>query len=440
MELKQRRRAFILIAVISASIILLTALFGCSSLYDRLGGNFSEKPQDFRNMLSQNALKLVDEAFRDIPEGGFADHHVHIVGKGSGIGSFCSDKRLDSTTLYLNPKRLSWTNPLLKVKTEIFRSASGARNFNNANEQFVARLFDLVKHFGKRGTFYILALDGYYELDGTINWENTDFLIPNDYALALADCLNRKLGAEQFVPVISIHPYRKDALERLDYYADRGVRVIKWLPNAMNIDPSRKENINFYKKLIERKIVLLTHTGKELSLNAPKEKQSLGNPLGFKLPLDLGVTIVMSHLGNHGVGIDEEGNRTENYQLFFQLLEEAERNGKWRLYGDLSAVVLKDTVDNLKAIFNAPHLWNRVVNGSDYPLPAIKFLNNTARLKAHGFLTQKEVEALNEIYDFNPLLFDFVLKRTLKNPDDPKVKLPPQMFESIFSKISSRKE
>ena len=40
-----------------------------------------------------------------------------------------------------------------------------------------------------------------------------------------------------------------------------------------------------------------------------------------------------------------------------------------------------------------------------------------------GFITSEERSALNEIYDFNPLLFDFVLKRTMRHPET-KQKLP----------------
>jgi hypothetical protein len=36
----------------------------------------------------------------------------------------------------------------------------------------------------------------------------------------------------------SIHPYRKDALEELATWGKLGVRVVKWLPPAMGIDPS----------------------------------------------------------------------------------------------------------------------------------------------------------------------------------------------------------
>ena len=72
-------------------------------------------------------------------------------------------------------------------------------------------------------------------------------------------------------------------------------------------------------------------------------------------------------------------------------------------------------------------LHPRLVNGSDYPLPAINALIHTRSLVHNGFITADERIALNEIYDFNPLLFDFVLKRTIHHQDT-KQKLAPSVF------------
>jgi mannonate dehydratase len=48
-------------------------------------------------------------------------------------------------------------------------------------------------------------------------------------------------------------------------------------------------------------------------------------------------------------------------------------------------------------------------------------------LVKQGHLTSSEGECLREIYDYNPLLFDFVLKRTLKRPGTSKT-LPTSVF------------
>jgi uncharacterized protein len=72
-------------------------------------------------------------------------------------------------------------------------------------------------------------------------------------------------------------------------------------------------------------------------------------------------------------------------------------------------------------------LHERLVNGSDYPLPAVNALIRTSTLRKQGYITAEERACLNETYDYNPLLFDFVLKRTIKLPGTEK-RLPPSIF------------
>jgi mannonate dehydratase len=71
----------------------------------------------------------------------------------------------------------------------------------------------------------------------------------------------------------------------------------------------------------------------------------------------------------------------------------------------------------LATLLKRQDLHSRLVNGSDYPLPAINSLIWTRALVRDGFITAAERQALNEIYDYNPLLFDFVLKRTVRHPE-----------------------
>ncbi len=422
---------FLKIPVFIFSIGFLIFMFGCQRLYDKVGGNFSGEPKDIQKILSQKAKDLIRESFQGIPDGRYIDHHIHIIAYRQSIGKLCLNKDVLQYRAYINPKRFTWRHPILKMKTKIFMSASNVYDIDYCSEQYASRLLNLVEHFGKKGKFHILALDGYYETNGILNWEKTDILIPNGYIIGLAECLNQKLGKKMFIPVISIHPYRADAIERLKYFAKQGVRYVKWLPNAMNINPGRKENTEFYKTMIELNMILIGHTGNEASLDTKESNQKLGNPLGYKLPLDLGVTIIMAHLGNWGENKDSKGEIQKNYKIFFKMLEQAEINGKWKLYSDLSAITFGKNIDNLRTLFKKKHLWHRIVNGSDYPLPGVSFLNNCSKLQKLNFITKDEKEALDEIYALNPLLFDFVLKRTLRNPENRTDKLPSTMFMSL---------
>ena len=54
-------------------------------------------------------------------------------------------------------------------------------------------------------------------------------------------------------------------------------------------------------------------------------------------------------------------------------------------------------------------------------------LIRTNALVRQGYITVAERACLNEIYDYNPLVFDFVLKRAMKLPGTEK-RLPVVVF------------
>ncbi|MGH9956660.1 MAG: amidohydrolase family protein, partial [Pyrinomonadaceae bacterium] len=96
----------------------------------------------------------------------------------------------------------------------------------------------------QHGRHRLLAFDKHYTRDGSASLGKTEFYVPNEYVFALAEQY-----PELFVPNISVHPYRSDALAELGRWASRGARVVKWLPNAMGIDPSDPLCDSFYQKM-----------------------------------------------------------------------------------------------------------------------------------------------------------------------------------------------
>ena len=54
-------------------------------------------------------------------------------------------------------------------------------------------------------------------------------------------------------------------------------------------------------------------------------------------------------------------------------------------------------------------------HGSDHPLPGVMPLYRTQRLAGAGLLDAAAAPVLDEIRAYNPLLFDFVLKRHLRS-------------------------
>lgn len=69
----------------------------------------------------------------------------------------------------------------------------------------------------------------------------------------------------------------------------------------------------------------------------------------------------------------------------------------------------------LRTLMRRPELRDKLVNGTDYPLPGILGAESPLQLLSRHWITRGERRALNEIARVNPLLFDFVLKRTLRD-------------------------
>jgi hypothetical protein len=145
--------------------------------------------------------------------------------------------------------------------------------------------------------------------------------------------------------------------------------------------------------------------------------------------LDLGVRVVVAHAASLGRcdDLDNRGaHRANCFDFFMRMMDETRYQGL--LFGDISAMLQFNRMPGpLLTLLKRPDLHPRLVNGSDYPLPAINWLIRTRSMARAGFITAEERQALNEIYDFNPLLFDFVLKRTLRHPETGQ-KLSPSIF------------
>jgi predicted TIM-barrel fold metal-dependent hydrolase len=261
----------------------------------------------------------------------------------------------------------------------------------------------------------ILAFDYHYNSSGQIVRKRSTFYVPNDYVMKLAEKY-----PQYFIPVISVHPYRTDAIAELEKWARRGVRFIKWLPNAQGMDPSSSKLDKYYEKMVEFNMVLITHGGEEKAVDG-EEYQHLGNPLLLRKALDLGVKVVIAHAASLGECRDldkKEELLVSCFELCWRLFED--KKYEKNLFIDLSAITLFSRVDVLPRLLENGQHHKRFINGSDYPLPAINFLYRTGQLKDKGFITDKEREQLNEIYSYNPLLFDFVLKRTIRHPENGK--------------------
>ncbi len=384
---------------------------------DLVGGAFDYEPKDLDKNLSSEARALMEQAFEGIPTSARRDYHTHMLGMNTKLnGTFVNEE-------WQSP----WSGLIPYMQFEIYKSAAAISNIEQADAQYLARLKDLILHMPNHGKFGIMAFDYFHDEQGQPDTLLTTFHVPNDYVMKIV-----LESPALFFPIISIHPYREDATKALHHYAENGVRFVKWLPNAMGIHPASetmKDKLEAYYKIMhEYDMVLISHTGDEKATEA-EEFQHLGNPLFLRKPLDMRLKVVMAHVASLGVCKEEEAAicppGTPYIDLAIEMLEEPQY--KNLLFADISALTQDNRKHTLNKVLANTAVHSQLINGSDYPLPAINIVIQTRTLESSGYITAQEREALNEIYDYNPLLFDFVLKRTVRHTET-GLKFPTSVF------------
>src|SRR5262249_3528210 len=152
----------------------------------------------------------------------------------------------------------------------------------------------------------------------------------------------------------------------------------------------------------------------------------LGNPLRLRRALDRGVRVIVAHCASLGTSrdLDDPGGReVRSFDLFLRLMDDPRYRGL--VFGELSAVCFADRDPRVRPTLpEREDLCSRLVDGSDWPLPAIRAVESTRRLERAGFLTRAERRALDEVEEYDPLLFDLALKRSVHAPSTKK-RFPP---------------
>ena len=261
----------------------------------------------------------------------------------------------------------------------------------------------------RHGRNCLLAFDKFHTETGVADFSHTSMYVPNDYVIELA-----KDNPESFYPIASIHPYRTDAVAELERCSSQGVSVIKWLPNSQGMDPSSDQCDLFYAKMVELDLTLLIHTGYEHALNFAYLNNNFGNPLLLRRPLNMGVRVIAAHVATEGTSEDSEATPPRRVSCF-ELLLRLMRENKYKhiLFADISAITSTERIPYLGPLLAATDIHSNLVYGSDYPIPAINIVVNVSKIVGAGLLSEGDGNCLREIYHYNPLLFDFCLKRRL---------------------------
>ena len=390
-------------------------------LFKYLGGNFYDNPMDIKD-LSLKAQQMIMLSINGLTK--IVDNHGHMCGIG------------DNELFYVNPCFFSLWYPFKKLHYKVFESACGVRNCSDnyeKNIKYLDRLRSLINNINVILPYQmnLLAMTFWRDDDGTINKLKTGIYCSNFYVNAVTEKNKNNLSC-----TVSIHPYESDAIEQINYWYEKGIRCIKWLPNSMNIDPSSEKCKAFYEHVKKLNMKLLIHVGHEHSVDSGYLNQEYGNPLRLRYPLDIGVKIVAAHCASEGASLDTDADtnpKTDNFDLFLRLMNEKKYEGL--LFADISCLLgFRRIGKPLTTMLDRTDLHHRLLYGSDYPVPCINFVIQTKALRKHGYIEFDDIEPLNEIYYSNPLLFNFVVSRVVKSPEHGN-KFHNSMFERSIAEL-----
>jgi len=214
---------------------------------------------------------------------------------------------------------------------------------------YVERLLELVRG-SSLAAVVILAQEQVHDDQGCAVPDAGSFYVPNDYVLELS----RKHS--EFLPAVSIHPARPDALDELARCLEGGAVLMKCLPNCQNINCSDRRFIRFWERMAEAQLPLLAHTGGEHTL--PVVRAAYSDPRTLSLPLECGVKVIAAHCATKSGLTDPE---------YFGAFVEMTRRFP-NLYGDNSAFTVPIRGRHVPECTREP-LVQRMIHGSDFPVP-----------------------------------------------------------------------
>jgi hypothetical protein len=306
------------------------------------------------------------------------DCHVHMVGNGVN-GSGC---------------RLFLRGSLRKIMARIMVRDLGLPASildGNLEEAYLARVLEWQKA-STLSHLVLLALDWVRDRDGAPIESESALYVPNEVVLDIAEKQPSMLAA------CSIHPARPDAIDELVKCHERGAVMLKFLSLYHRIDPREERFKAFWRKMADLKIVLLAHTGGELSL--PNNAPDLADPRILIPVLEEGVTVIAAHAGTSGHYFDQ------NY-----MGETAEMLRRYpNLYVDNSGMNTPIRSRHFKR-FLGPEFTGRVVHGSDLPIAISPLWVRLRGLISHEAYKKCRAEK-------NLLQRDVLIKQALGFPED----------------------
>lgn len=344
--------------------------------------------------------RLIQQIWQGIDASQVWDSHVHLVGTGD------SQPNVENKEVWFNPNMDSYRHPILKIQKMFYMNGACATD-GSVDLSSVQRMAQLTAEMPTGFKLMLFAFDWFHDENGKPNQAHSIFHISNEYAAKVAS-----EHSPYFEWVASIHPYRADAIRALEKAKSQGARAIKWLPQGMGIDPANAKCDAFYATCARLSMPIICHTGRESAVRGGNQDDA--NPLKLRRALDAGVRVVLAHCASDGEDIDYDNNnkKIRSFDLFLRLMEAPQY--KNLLFGEISAITLVNHAWAIQPLLERTDLHSRLLNGSDYPLPAILPIVSLKQLVSNNLLDESHVDFLKSIRLYNPIMFDFALKRLLR--------------------------
>jgi predicted TIM-barrel fold metal-dependent hydrolase len=310
------------------------------------------------------------------------DVHAHLAGLGQGgTGCAISPRKFRSPLYTL----MRWKLGLL-----------GAHRRGTLDQEYRARLEREVSAAAEHGALdaaVIFAHDRVYDDSGACRDAAQEVYVPNEYAFS---CAENPAVRGRFLPAMSVHPYRQDALDETARWIERGAVAMKWLPNSQGMDPRDPRCAAIYSLLASHRVPLIAHTGGEHTVRMLRRE--LSDPEVLRPALDAGVTVIMAHCGTNSGLFDPNG-----FPSFCRLVRDCPN-----AYGDISAFNTPGRVRWFARILREEGLLEKLVHGSDYPVPPTAWWSL-------GVLSLSEIRRCQRVWGF--LERDVLIKRARGVPD-----------------------
>ena len=271
-----------------------------------------------------------------LPEAPILDMHCHTAGIGAGGSGCFVTERLQSSW-----KFDAYLDAFGLAKEDLEREGDGV---------VIDRIAQLVRESETVSGAVVLAMDGVVDADGVVDMEHTELLVPDAFVQ------EQTARHKELYFGASIHPSRKDALERLEWAAAHGAVLVKWIPSIMWIDPADPAVVPFYRKMKELGLPLLCHVGNERSFSTAKDE--LCDPVRLKPALDLGLTVIAAHMATTG-----ENDGEENVDRLLAMMVKYPN-----LYTDISSLTQLNKLGSLDRALEEECLEGRLLYGTDFPL------------------------------------------------------------------------